>query len=266
MRNRPGLLALLIAFLLSLLTSYHPAQASDFPFDQIPEGQRAFTFLNNKPFFSVSNFSSPPGNFKDQDLLLHVFPVCRDEQDADCISSLDLVDASGKATPGQLKGYLPSSYKGIYFGCTLDGCDQSNEPRFFPFSDRISIKGDPSRGIPDGSRTSIWTFPGHSHSDGSDYWVNFIVNATLSNKENPNAKDSKPDWNDGGNLQGTILPVKIDNDTSGLPTKSEIFEKSADGSIKITGYRDNLAASGVVSDENKTCSAQCPSQSMKFCD
>jgi hypothetical protein len=219
----------------------------------IPNDQNAFTFLGQEYFFSKLLFSRPPGDSPGAYPMNHVYPVCAGSNDFDCIIDVEFINKDGKRVSGNFIEYIPVAPKGhgggSYKGTNWEG---TGPPYWYPTTEEIIVKGNPKKKIPDGSRSSIWSFPGLTHSDGNKYLVSVQTNSVVTNWESPTAVDSIADWRDSNTLL-TITPVKVDNDTSGLDLTREIFEKSADGKISVISSEDLFTKSGAASNLDKTC-------------
>jgi hypothetical protein len=244
--------------LISLATLIQPVQNSTFAVTdeygrEIPDGKIPFYFRAQDPFFARFNFSSPPGNSSGQYVTQHVYPVCRDGKDFDCIVSVDYVDDKGVNHPGNFEEYLPVGFRGSWYGYQGNACCKYEEAPFYYSTERILLKGDTKRKIPDGSRTSIWTFPGLKHQDGNKFLVSMMTTSQMTNHSAPNAADSVVDWTSGTTSLG-ITPVKIDNDISGLQITSETYEKKTATDIKIT-RTSVLDTYGQAGNDKKICYA-----------
>lgn len=208
-------------------------------------------FSNADPFSSAINFSSLPGNNPGEYVLRHVYPVCSGAKDFDCIVSIDWIDPQGISRPGKFEEYVPVGYRGIFCQdpAKLDAksCDIDKKTLFYPWSKRILTTGDEKRLIPNGSRSSIWTFPGLEHQKGNRYLVSTSSVAEMSNHISPLASDSIACWNCGSSAI-QIAPVGISNDTSGLTVKGWSYQ------FKKEGEEVNfLEKSGSIENQEKSC-------------
>jgi len=187
--------------------------------NNIPSNMLPYKFDNGESNLLAFHFSSPPGNKPGESMLFHVYPVCSGAKDFDCIVSVDWIDPQGISRPGNFEDYLPVGYRGNYCqdSTRLDAknCDTDKKTLYYPWSERILTVGDERRLIPNGSRSSIWSFPGLRHQKGNRYLVSAISHASMSNLESPLASDSIAYWNSGGSRL-EIVPVGISNDTSDL--------------------------------------------------
>lgn len=198
-------------------------------------------------------FSQPPGDSPGAYPMNHVYPVCNGANDFDCIMNVEFINKDGKSISGKFLEYIRAaplghgagSYKGTNW-------KESEPPYWYPTTEEVIVKGNTKKKIPDGSRSSIWSFPGLSHSGGNTYIVSAQTNSAVTNWESPTADNSIADWRDSNTLL-TITPIKVDNDSSGLELIREIFDKSTDGKISITSSVDLLTKNGSVSDQDKVC-------------
>ena len=240
----------LVLIILSGITTSHAVQdhlGNEIPPDQIPH-----YFNAADPFLSAISFSSPPGDKPYQSVMRHVYPVCINEKDLDCIVSVDLMTEAGKVVKGDFKEYVPVGYKGDWYGCFDTTCIPPTEPTFF-FSDaETTVKGDRKRKIPDGSRTSIWTFPGLTHEGGNLYLVNLSTTTEVSNQNDPKSPDSIADWRNSS-TRALITPIRVDNDTTGLDTIKTTYEKTSDGRIQPVKTEDIITSYGQAGNQDKIC-------------
>ena len=221
----------------------------------IPNDQNAFTFQGQYYFMYNMRFSRPPGDLPGQYTMQHVYPVCAGSKDFDCIMNVEFINKDGKRVAGKFIEYIPVAPKGhgggSYKGTSWEG---TGPPYWYPTKEEVIVKGDAKKKIPDGSRSSIWSFPGLSHSSGDKYLVSVEAGTAMTNQEAPNAVGSVADWRDSGALL-TITPIKFDNDTSGLDLTHEEFEKGADGKINVTSSIDMFAKFGSAGNADKVCFA-----------
>ena len=238
-------LIITLGVLLSCLIFTNTASANE---DKLP-----FTFNGQDSTPHAILFSRAPGNFPGQYAITHVYPVCNGANDFDCIKNVEFINKDGKSISGNFLEYIPVAPKGYGAGW-YKGTSwvESGPPYFYPTNEELIVKGNAKKKIPDGSRSSIWSFPGLSHSGGNKYLVSAQTNSVVTNWESPTAANSIADWRDSGTLL-TITPIKVDNDTSGLELTRDIFEKSADGKISITSSVDLLTKNGSVSNQDKVC-------------
>jgi len=211
--------------------------------------------FQGKDFFSTKIvFSRPPGDLPGQYLMNHVYPLCAGEKAFDCIVNVEVINESGKSVSGKFLEYIPVSPKGNEGGGSYKGNNwkESEPPYYYPTTEEIIVKGNAKKKIPDGSRSSIWSFPGLLHSGGDKYLVSVQTNSAVTNYDAPSAENSIADWRDSTTLL-TITPIKVDNDTSGLELTREIFEKMADGTYVKTSAVDVLSKFGYSSNGNKIC-------------
>ena len=217
----------------------------------------AYSFSGRTAYFpGALKFSSPPGKLAGQYTINHVYPICSGEKDFDCIVNVDLISTSGKAVSGKFLEYIPAGFKGEWASQCYSNtdCGNTKPPYYYPLKEEILVQGNSKKKIPDGSRSSIWTFPGLSHNSGNKYLVSAMTNSVVTNRENPYADNSVADWLDSNTLI-EITPVKVDSETSGLEISREIFEKSADGKISLIGTEDSFSKYGVASNLEKVCYA-----------
>lgn len=241
-----------VVFTCIVLTSTAAAAEKKAPI-AIPNDQLPITFAGHDYFTGKIVFSRPPGDQPGQYVMDHVYPVCAGDKDFDCIMNVEFINKDGKRVSGKFFEYVPvapighgsGSYKGTSW-------EASRPPYWHPTKEEVIVKGNLQRKIPDGSRSSIWTFPGLAHSDGNKYLVSVRTNSVVTNQDAPNAAGSIADWRDSNTLL-SITPIKVDNDTSGLPITREVYEKSPDGKITITGTEDLLSISGGADNGNKVC-------------
>ena len=219
----------------------------------IPNDQNAFTFQGQDFFMGKIRFSRPPGDLPGQYTMEHVYPVCAGRDDFDCIMNVEFINKEGKRVSGKFLEYVPVAPKGFtggsYKGTSWEG---TGPPYWYPTKEEVIVKGNAKKKIPDGSRSSIWSFPGLSHSSGDKYLVSVATGTGMTNQEAPNADDSFADWRDS-NMLLTITPIKFDSDPSGLKLFHEEFEKSADGKITITSVVDIFDKYGSTGDADRVC-------------
>ena len=198
-------------------------------------------------------FSRPPGDSPGAYPMNHVYPVCSGANDFDCIMNVEFINKDGKSISGKFLEYIlaaPLGHGGgSYKGTTWEG---TGPPYWYPTKEEVIVKGNAKKKIPDGSRSSIWSFPGLSHSGGNKYLVSAQTNSAVTNWESPTAANSIADWRDSNTLL-TITPVRVDNDISEIATTYETFEKSADGKVSNVSTVNLLTRDGVVSSEKKIC-------------
>jgi hypothetical protein len=241
-----------ILFTCIVLTSTAAATEEKAPI-AIPKDQLPFTFVGRDFFTGKIVYSRPPGDLPGQYPMDHVYPVCKGEKDFDCIMNVEFINKDGKKVSGKFVGYIPVGPKGHGAGSYKETrWEASKPPYFYPTEDEVLVKEDVKRKIPDGSRSSIWTFPGLAHSDGNKYLVSAITNTAVTNQEEPNAAGSVADWRDSNTLL-SITPIKVDNDTSGLEITREVYEKSPDGKTTVTTTEDLLSKFGYADNGNKVC-------------
>lgn len=221
----------------------------------IPKDQIPFTFAGRDFFTGRIVFSRPPGDLPGQYTMDHVYPVCESEKEFDCIMTVEFINKDGRRVSGKFVEYIPAQFRG-HWGVNYKGVnvEPSQPPYFYPTDAKITVKGNVKRKIPDGSRSSIWTFPGLMHSEGNKYLVSVRTNSVVTNQDAPNASGSIADWRDSETLL-SISPIKVDNDTSGLEITREVYEKSPDGKISVSGTEDLLTKFGSVGNGNKVCYA-----------
>jgi hypothetical protein len=221
----------------------------------IPNDQNAFTFQGQDFFMGKIQFSRPPGDLPGQYPMQHVYPVCSGSNDFDCIMNVEFINKEGKRVSGKFLEYVPVAPKGYtggsYKGTSWEG---TGPPYWYPTKEEVIVKGNAKKKIPDGSRSSIWSFPGLSHSSGDKYLVSVTTGTGMTNQEAPNAVGSVADWRDSSAVL-TITPIKYDNDTSGLDLTHEEFEKGADGKITVTSSVDMFAKFGSAGNADKICFA-----------
>jgi hypothetical protein len=211
--------------------------------------------FQGKDFFSPKIvFSRPPGDLPGQYLMNHVYPLCAGEKAYDCIMNVEFINKSGKSVSGKFLEYIPVAPKGNEGSGSYKGSnwEASAPPYYYPTTEEIIVKGNSKKKIPDGSRSSIWSFPGLSHSGGDKYLVSVQTYSAVTNYDAPSADNSIADWRDS-TTSLTITPIKVDNDTSGLEVTREIFEKNADGKYSKTSSVDVLSNFGVSNNGNKVC-------------
>ena len=219
----------------------------------IPKDQLPFPTVSRDVFPNKIVFSQAPGNLPGQYPMNHVYPVCNGVKDFDCIINVEFVNKDGKNVSGKFLEYIPVAPKGHGPGGYKDtNWDASEPPYFYPTTEEVIVKGNVKKKIPDGSRSSIWTFPGLSHSSGNTYLVSVQTNSGVTNWESPTADNSIADWRDSNTLL-TIAPVRVNSDTSGLEITSEVFTYGADGKTRTSTLVDLLAKNGYASNEEKVC-------------
>ena len=221
----------------------------------IPNDQNAFTFQGQDFFMGNIQFSRPPGDLPGQYPMQHVYPVCAGSNDFDCIMNVEFINKDGKRVSGKFIEYIPVAPighgGGSYKGTSWEG---TGPPYWYPTKEEVIVKGNAKKKIPDGSRSSIWSFSGLSHSSGDKYLVSVSTGTAMTNQEAPNAVGSVADWQDSS-AGLSITPIKFDNDTSGLDLTHEEFEKGADGKITITSSVDMFAKFGSAGNADKVCFA-----------
>jgi len=183
----------------------------------------------------------------------HVYPVCKGTNDFDCIMKVEYINKDGKSIAGKFLEYIRAAPLGhgsvSYKGTTWK---ESGPPYFYPTTEEVIVKGNAKKKIPDGSRSSIWSFPGLSHSGGNTYLVSAQTNSVVTNWDSPTAANSIADWRDSNTLL-TIIPIRIDNNISDITTTYPIFEKSTDGKISNVSSVNLLTRDGVVRSDEKIC-------------
>ena len=235
-----------------VLTSVASAAEEKAPI-AIPKDQLPFTFVGQDSFTGKIVFSQPPGNSPGAYPMNHVYPVCNGINDFDCIIDVEFINKDGKSISGKFLEYIRTaplghgggSYKGTNWEAT-------EPPYFYPTTEEVIVKGNVKKKIPDGSRSSIWSFPGLSHSDGNTYLVSAQTNSVVTNWESPTAANSIADWRDSNTLL-MITPVRVDNDTSGLEITREEFGYGADGKTRTSTSIDLLTKYGYASNADKVC-------------
>ena len=255
-RKKFVVLTISLAMAINIFSIGGTAFSADEEFSNTATSEKiAYNFTSSTAYFpGFLKFSSAPGKLPGQYTINHVYPICSDEKDFDCIAGVDFISKSGLAVSGKFFDYIPAGFKGEWASqCNLNfDCGDIKPPYYYPLKEEILVKGNSKKKIPDGSRSSIWTFPGLSHDGGNKYLVSVTTNSVVTNRENPNADNSIADWLDS-NTKLEITPIKLDSDTSGLEVSREIFEKSNDGQINITGTEDLLLKYGVISNLEKVC-------------
>jgi len=207
------------------------------PSDQVPiPFQPQYFFMNNIAF------SRPPGDLPGQTAMTHVYPVCNGANNFDCIMNVEFINKDGKRVSGKFLEYIPVAPHIGYF----DG--RQVPPFWYPSTQEMIVKGNAKKKIPDGSRSSIWSFPGLSHSSGDKYLVSVATGAEVTNQKAPNADGSVANWQDAG-LGLSITPIKVDNDTSGLESTTQ----SADGKLFNFSSVDTFAKFGSAGNADKVC-------------
>ncbi len=216
--------------------------------DKIP-----FTFYGQDVFPNLILFSQPPGNSPGAYPMNHVYPVCTSANDFDCIMKVEFINKDGKSISGKFIEYIRAAPLG-HGGGSYRGTnwEATEPPYFYPTTEEVIVKGNAKKKIPDGSRSSIWSFPGLSHSGGNTYLVSAQTNSVVTNWDSPTAANSIADWRDS-NTRLTITPIKVDNDTSGLEITREVNEYGVDGKTLIPNTVNLLAKYGYASNLEKVC-------------
>ena len=251
-RRIPFVLLSLLMVLISSASLFSTSEAAQDRWgNEVPSNMLPYEFINPDPFAFSIQFSSLPGNNPGEYVLQNVYPVCNGAKDFDCIVSVDWIDSNGVSRPGKFEEYIPVGYRGIWCQDSdrLDpkSCDPERKTQHFPWTKRILTKGDENRLIPDGSRSSIWTFPGLEHEKGNRYLVQASSVAEMTNQKSPFAKDSVACWNCGSS-QFQITPVGVSSDTSGLAVKQISYQ------YKKEGEEINfLERYGSISNQEKRC-------------
>lgn len=217
------------------------------------EEKLPFIFSGREGTPNAILFSQPPGDSPGAYPMNHVYPVCNGANDFDCIMNVEFINKDGKSISGKFLEYIRAaplghgagSYKGTNW-------KESEPPYWYPTTEEVIVKGNTKKKIPDGSRSSIWSFPGLSHSGGNTYIVSAQTNSVVTNWESPTADNSIADWRDSNTLL-MITPVRVDNDISDISTTYETFEKSADGKISNVSTVNVLSRDGVASGGDKIC-------------
>lgn len=243
-----------ICFLLTCLIFTNSAfAAGDKTPIVIPNEKIPFPTVGRDVFPNLILFSQPPGNSPGAYPMNHVYPVCAGENDFDCIMKVEFINKDGKSISGKFIEYIRAaplghgggSYKGTNWEAT-------EPPYFYPTTEEVIVKGNAKKKIPDGSRSSIWSFPGLSHSGGNTYLVSAQTNSGVTNWDSPTAANSIADWRDSNTLL-TITPVRIDNNSSGLEIIREEFGYSSDGKTRTATSINLLAKYGSASNTEKVC-------------
>ena len=217
------------------------------------EERLPFIFSGRDSTPSAILFSQPPGESPGAYPMNHVYPVCKGTNDFDCIMKVEYINKDGKSISGKFLEYIRAAPLGhgsvSYKGTTWK---ESGPPYFYPTTEEVIVKGNAKKKIPDGSRSSIWSFPGLSHSGGNTYLVSAQTNSVVTNWDSPTAANSIADWRDSNTLL-TIIPIRIDNNISDITTTYPIFEKSTDGKISNVSSVNLLTRDGVVRSDEKIC-------------
>ena len=208
-QSRYSLLALLVFCLMISCVGPTHARVDNYG-NPIPNDSYAVIFDSGAMIFHpAANWSSPPGRQSGQYSIQITLPVCENGSEADCLSTLNHIDDSGKVVKGVFDSYLPITWDGFFAGCEPNRCAPTTPPWKFS-KGKVATKADLQRRIPIGSKPSLWTFPGLRHSGGDKYLVSFVISGGMSNQSAPLEKGSIALWSDSA-INIEITPVVVEN-------------------------------------------------------
>jgi hypothetical protein len=118
-------------------------------------------------------------------------PTCKSlrelrKKEMDCITSLEVKRDSGSWVMGELTGLVPAKWTG------------NSEVQFT--SEALDFSESDSSLLPNGSRSSLWSFPGINHSEGKDFLFSFDFTSIAIN--------GVPRW-DQSSIQTFLNPITI---------------------------------------------------------